>query len=161
VFEHHTENRGTRFEVLLALLGSEKFKAKYPAAGAPSGDAPLSVGHTFTVPGRKEGSSFGIKVANSQRLAVIDKTAAKGVFIVLFLDVTNLGKEPDEPTAFTLRDQQGRTFTSSLAGVLAAMGELEGDYYGSRVQPSLTGRQFEVFDVAPDAAGFTIVPPTP
>lgn len=39
VFERHPENAGTRFEVLLALVGSERLKAKYPA-GPPAGQAP-------------------------------------------------------------------------------------------------------------------------
>ena len=34
-FEHHPEHAGTRYEVLLGLLGREQFAAKYPA-GAPS-----------------------------------------------------------------------------------------------------------------------------
>ena len=39
VFERHPENAGTKFEVLLALLGSERLKTKNPG-GPPAGQAP-------------------------------------------------------------------------------------------------------------------------
>jgi len=49
-FEHHPENVGGQYEVLLGLLGREQFLAKYP-----SGQAPLSVGLApagpYTCPG--------------------------------------------------------------------------------------------------------------
>jgi len=160
VFEHHTENAGTRFEVLLSLLGVEKFKAKYPA-GLGSEEPVVPVGTTLTIAGRKPGGSFRIKVVDSRRVATIQGTAAKGIFALVFLEVTNLGNEPDEARSFSLRDQQGRTFTGSLDGVLAAIRDRKGDSYGSTVQPSLTAKQVFVFDVASDASGFTIVPPTP
>ena len=47
VFERHPENAGTKFEVLLALLGSERLKTKYPG-GPPAGQAPAPPAPTAT-----------------------------------------------------------------------------------------------------------------
>jgi len=47
VFERHPENAGTRFEVLLALVGSERLKLRYPN-GPPAASVPPPVAPTAT-----------------------------------------------------------------------------------------------------------------
>ncbi len=56
-FEHHPENAGTPFEVLLGQLGYEQFLAKYPEgrdrqASTPGGSAPAGAEVCFNATGR-------------------------------------------------------------------------------------------------------------
>lgn len=145
VFELHPENRGTPYEVLLSLVGRERFDRRYPA-GLPAGETPLEVGQTVTMAGNNRGGTFRVAITGVERVGSVGTTNAKGIFVLIELQVTNLGNQPDRLTYFRLKDQQGRIFTAAIADDRA-------------VQPSLTDTARVWFDVALDATTFTILPP--
>jgi len=167
VFERHPENAGTRFEVLLALLGRERFDRRYPA-GLPSGETPLQAGQTPTLPGSDKNGTFRTRIDAVQELREFSEPCAgnpvraKGKFVVAFLQIENLGNESDYLRGPKLKDNRGRLFdTGDYCSNVAASKQFNRSSYQTTVQPGLTADVVIVFDVAPDASGFTIVPPTP
>lgn len=145
VFERHPENAGTRFEVLLALLGRERYDLRYPA-GPLSGVTPLEIGRSLVIADPFSDIQFNITVTDIQRGTTYSNETPKGIFIIVSLRATNIGLEPESVPSFDIKDQLGRTFDAKYSSY-------------TTIQPSLTDNSRIVFDVAPDAATFTIIPP--
>ncbi len=103
-FEYHPEHAGTPYEVLLGLLGREQFLAKPIGQGGLPTGAPVAelIGKTFTVKG-VNGEPLAVQVVDARRLAVIPAgnggagaTAPAGsTFVVVFYNVTNVGRDDD------------------------------------------------------------------
>ena len=169
VFELHTENQRPN-DVLLSLLGREKYQAKYPA-GLPTAQAPLQVGQVVVLLGGSFSATttFRVTVTDIQQVPSIPASGccakgatAKGKFIVVLMQVTNLGQESNALGPFRLRDQQGRSFdpTSDTDATISALSAYKRKSYYESVQPSLSENEVIVFDVASDASVFTIIPRT-
>lgn len=169
VFEAHPENQRP-YDVLLSLVGREKLQAKYPA-GLPTGAAPLQAGQVVVLPGGSysKTTTFRVTITDIQQVTSIPASGccakgatAKGRFIVVLMQVTNLGQESDALGSFRLRDQQGRTFdsTSDFEATYSAQAAYKRKSYSESVQPSLSEDELIVFDVASDATSFTIIPRT-
>lgn len=166
VFEAHPEN-ARPYDVLLSLVGREKLQAKYPA-GLPTGAAPLQVGQVVVLPGGlySKTTTFQVTITDIQQVTSIPASGccakgatAKGKFIVVLMQVTNLGQEWNALGSFRLRDQQGRSFdpTSDLEAAYSAQSAYKRKSHNEAVQPSLSEDEVIVFDVASDATSFTII----
>lgn len=166
VFERHPENAGTRFEVLLALLGRERFDRRYPA-GLPSGETPLVAGQTLILPGSDDNGTFRVRIDAVQELSTFsepcagDPVKANGKFVFAFLQIENLGNESDYLQAPKLKDSRARLFdVGDYCPNVAASRQFNRSSYGTTVQPGITTDVVIVFDVAPDATGFIVVAST-
>jgi len=167
VFEAHPEFQPPN-NVLLSLLGSQKYKAKYPSgtnAAPPTTSTTVtnvpaagdSVGQTLTV--LKTSSSnpgtFNVAVTDIKRMKSLGSQNASGVYAIFFLKVTNTGTKPTYLGSDTVvaLDAQGRTFTTSgnSSAQSAAVSLYQGKSYYSDIQPSLSANVVLVYDVAPDA----------
>jgi hypothetical protein len=166
VFEHHPENAGTRYEVLLALLGSEKYEAKYPA-GVP-GEGSVQIGQTLVLPGEKPNGTFRLTVLAVDERAELPygysgegpPNRASGKFVVISLRAENLGSESDSiHYRNRLKDSRGRL--SDLVETSVHRGAeklLNRKPYSETLQPGIPTEVAMVFDVAMDATTFTLVP---
>jgi hypothetical protein len=180
VFELHPENQPP-YDVLLSQLGTFRFKAKYPN-GEPSGGgqpqpqpatpvpapAPQGiVGQTLEFPSSLSGGRLQGRVTEVQETNTIpasdfyEAVTAKGKFVVVFMTVTNPGNESASVSSrsFRLRDSKGRNF--DMAGISESLSAA--NYYGKEsyytdIQPGLSEDSVFVFDVAPDATGYLLVP---
>jgi hypothetical protein len=179
IFERHPENAGTPFEVLLTQLGKYQIDARYPnnsqpAAApveGPTGPPPPTavpaaiIGQTLTFTGFLGKGQFQGKVVDvkeTQTLIggpVFGTQTAKGKFVVVFMDVTNIGTDPGEvgSNSFQLRDSKGRNF--SLADTdpeLAGARQYARSPVYTTIQPSITEPSLFVFDVPTDATGYLL-----
>ena len=152
VFELHPENQRP-YDVLLSLVGREKYQAKYPA-GLPGGEQPLQAGVTLTLAGFKENFTGTINNVSESPTrpgccgSSAKPIAAQGKYIVVALRITNAGTTPDFlGTAFSIRDGKGRLFNLN-----------DGDNVYSEIQPGLGADAVAYFDVPTDASNFMIVP---
>lgn len=151
VFELHTENQRPN-DVLLSLLGREKFAQRYPG-GLPTGnELPLAAGQTFVVagPSSSRSNTFRVTITGvSEGMSLPNSsTKPKGRFVIVTVRYTNLGNEPEYlGDAFGLKDERGRRFTPAASA------------YGT-VQPGLEDTASIAFDVPGDATRFTVVPRT-
>lgn len=168
VFELHPENNRP-YDVLLSLLGREKYAERYPA-GLPTGQAPLQAGQTVVLPGSSgTNATFRVAITEVRETTTIpasgccaEGATAKGKFVIIFMRVTNLGQEPTSLASFRIRDQQGRSFdtTSDFEASYSAQAYYQRKSYSTTVQPGLAEDVIAVFDVAPDGTSFAIVPRT-
>jgi hypothetical protein len=182
VFEMHPENQ-TPYDVLLSQLGTFRFKAKYPN-GEPSGGgqpqpqpqpatpapapAPQGiVGQTIEFPGflgkgRLQGRVTEVQETNAIPASDFNEgVTAKGKFVVVFMTVTNPGTESNKVSSdsFKLRDSKARNFDlGDLSIMWAAEGHYGKESYYTDIQPGLAEDSVFVFDVAPDATGYLLVP---
>jgi hypothetical protein len=164
VFEHHPENQPP-YDVLLSLLGREKYLAK---RGAPTGARPAIVGQQVNV--------LGIVAATGSysqplRVEVLDlkdgvtilnygqPLKPSGKFVVVFLRVANLGPTPGRllPNALILADGLNRQAFYAMTPTSAAAAQYRLSYYGTNIEPGLSDDQVLVFDVQPDASDFRLV----
>lgn len=100
---------------------------------------------------------FRVAITHSTRTNSVGTRNARGVFIVVDTSVLNISKAPAaiigaDLSKVLLRDRQGRTFSLDIPGTVAASTDLL-----SQLQPGLTYDVALVFDVPPDASGFTLV----
>lgn len=108
VFERHPENAGTRFEVLLSLLGSEKFKNKYPS-GNTSGVG--RVGERIT---RGTTALTVVAVTKATQLpgTIAGRTCqARAGYVLLTIEIVEENIGPDEHSYnrfnYGLKDRDG------------------------------------------------------
>lgn len=91
-----------------------------------------------------------------------DKTAAftpSGTFLLVFLSVTNQGREPLAfgPGDFTLHDKEGRRFSALREATrLASSLNEKKDIFGEALQPGLGMEAVLVFDVPKEAEGLVL-----
>ena len=149
--------------------------AASPTAPAPNPTAPPApppsggiVGQTINFKGTGNQGSFKGTVAEVRETRTINgaggPVTANGKFVVVFMNVTNLGAAPTEVglTNFHLRDSAGRgTYPAALSVQQAARNQygVPGPYYA--IQPGATTTLIFVFDVAPDATGYLMVEEAP
>jgi len=133
---------------------------------SPAG-VPAVAGQSFDVPIPSYCSScstFRVAITEVQRRAEFRASrngtpvTAQGVYIAILMRVTNTGSNPDSLGGFRIRDQAGRSFDYDFSATSTAA-----DFYGRRafyttLQPTFSADVVIVFDVAPDATSFTIVP---
>lgn len=177
VFEAHPENQRP-YDVLLSLVGREKFLAKYPSGnpGAPPAATPTPTPTPPPAPQSIIGQVFDFPAAFDKtplRGTVVDfkdnvslssdgkSLTPQGRFVAVFISVANLGNVKAEAGSygFVLADGRGRQYSlpDTLAPQFAA-----GDLYKrhilySDIQPSLSDEEVFVFDVATDATNFRMV----
>ncbi|NPV07575.1 MAG: hypothetical protein HPY83_06370 [Anaerolineae bacterium] len=90
---------------------------------------------------------------------------AGGVYVLVFMEVTNRGTESDDVgglTSFRIADSQGRLF--DMADVMVQLAaeytyNLEGTY--DRIQPGFTSHMVFVFDIHPSSASLSLVSSSP
>lgn len=175
VFEKHPENRAP-FDVLLSQLGTFQFKRKYPGGDPSTGGQPQPtqppaqggsiIGQVIEYTGYFDKGKLRATVTDAKEALTVPASdlypeqRAKGKFVLVFLDVVNLGNESTEiASGVKLRDNKGRVFDQADTQVLrnaAEANNLTVPY--DDVQPGLTEKTVVVFDVAPDAAGYLLVP---
>jgi hypothetical protein len=175
VFEKHPEN-ARPYDVLLSQLGTFQFKRKYPNGDPSGGGQPPApqpqpapsgiIGQVieysgYLSSGKLRGTVTDVKEAASvPASALYPEIKAKGKFVIVFMDVTNIGNESAEmAVGIKLRDNQGRTFdradTSAQRNAAEASG-LPVPY--EDLQPGLSEKTVVAFDVATDAVGYLLVP---
>jgi hypothetical protein len=161
--------------LLLSLLGSQKYKAKYgsgtpaqpstPAATlAPAGSAPSGselVGQSATVPGSFSSGTLQGVVTDAKRGISLPGVSPAGTFLAVFLKVTNAGTKPADVGifSFSIVDSKGRQFTLPESIDVQIAAEKQYSWHGtySTIQPSLSDNVVLVFDIAPDATGLKLV----
>jgi hypothetical protein len=166
VFEKHPENTRPH-DVLLSQLGTFQFKRKYPT-GDPSQPTarPVNIiGQTIEYAEFSGKARLRATVTDVKEAAVIpagsyEEARAKGKYVIVFLSVTNIGLESgDMASDVALKDSRGRTFDQADTSVLrnaADQYNLPVPY--ETIQPGITDNTLVVFDVAPDASGYVLVP---
>ncbi len=167
VFEAHPEFQPPN-NVLLSLVGSQKYKAKYlsgaPASGTPppappaasTGDATgqtLNCKCTYT-----EDGSFAINVTEIKRTDTLGKNKASGIYVLFLARVTNTGKVPAYISSGGLvtLDTQGRKFSAAETGQSEAQQQYVRKGFVDTIQPALSADMVFVFDIAPDATGLRL-----
>lgn len=166
VFEWHPENQPP-YNVLLSQLGRAALLARYPG-GAPAAGLALQTGQTVLLPGFNAGGVFAATVTNVlQRPHLTDFSGhvitPTGRYEIVFLHVVNQGRQTDSLTnfSFQLKDSQGRLYAMAPAAAqYAARDAFTRDPTYTPVAPGSGDDAVVVFDIAPDAAGLTIVPQT-
>jgi hypothetical protein len=139
--------------------------ARYPS-GSPDGGMALQTGQTVLLPGFNAGGVFAATVTNVlQRPHLTDFSGQvitpTGRFEILFLHVVNQGQQTDSLTnfSFQLKDSQGRLYAMAPAAAqYAARDAFSRNPTYTPVAPGAGDDEVVVFDIAPDAAGLTIVP---
>lgn len=175
VFEKHPENAAP-YDVLLSQLGTFQFKAKYsngaPGSAQPS-PTPQTVsgiaGQVFEVRNTSGTQRVRATVTDVKEAVEIQEPQpfnelqkAKGKFVIVFVTLDNIGTESAGLGygGLRLKDSKGRSFDrGSVDATFGAMRlyHLVGPYDG--IQPGLSAKSVLVYDVAPDATGYTIVVP--
>ena len=183
VFEAHPENQRP-YDVLLSLVGREKFLARYPGGkpGAPPSATPTPaptatppptpqsiIGQVFDFPAAFDKTPLRGTVTDFKDNVVLSDNGKpltpQGRFVAVFIRVTNLGNVKAEAGSygFVLADGRGRQY--SLPGTLdpqfAARDLYKTHILYSDILPSLSDDEVFVFDVAPDANDFRMVGDTP
>jgi hypothetical protein len=165
VFEKHPENPRP-YDVLLSLLGREKYQAKYPS-GLPASGTLVAAGQTVILPGLEDGVTFRVEISRVEVRQDLPPeyngaTAPKanGKFICILARSTNLGLKSSfiysGPVA--VKDQRGRLFDfAPFAAQGAAAKFYNVNNYITTVQPSFSVDIVIVFDVATDSEGLTFV----
>jgi hypothetical protein len=125
------------------------------------------VGQTLDFPGTfGKGSLHGAvtKVEETQTIPggqFTEAANAKGKFVVVFMTVSNPGNAPSEvgSSSFQLKDNRGRVFNmADLNAQFAARDHYQAEIIYKEIQPGLSEPSVFVFDVAPDATGYVLVP---
>jgi Domain of unknown function (DUF4352) len=165
VFEKHPEN-APPYDVLLSLLGREKYLAKYPG-GLPTSGTPVAAGQTLTVPGLKAGVTFRMAVSDVQYKTELPSAYStggpqhpNGKYLCVLVTVTNLGQESSslDWIGLNVRDGKGRSFDTAGYEPQAGAGKLFGrKTYAETIQPSFSLDLVLVFDVATDAENLVFV----
>ncbi|HET8628177.1 MAG TPA: hypothetical protein VFL91_12190 [Thermomicrobiales bacterium] len=166
VFEWHPENQPP-YNVLLSQLGRAALMARYPS-GSPDAGMALQAGQTVLLPGFNAGGVFAATVTGVQQQPTLTDFSgqvmtATGRYEIVFLHVVNQGQQTDSLTnySFQLKDSQGRLYAMAPAAVqYAARDAFKRNPTYTPVQPGAGDDEVAVFDIAPDAAGLTIVPQT-
>lgn len=177
VFEAHPENQPPN-NVLLSLLGSQKFKTKYsgnqpststsapstapPTATIPAAQVPGTelIGQTVTFKGSFDAGTLQGTVTDAKRGVSLPGVSASGVFLVLTMSVTNIGNAAADVGAFgfVVIDSKGRQFSfpdnSDIQFAAQKQYNLKGRY--SSIQPSLSADLVFAFDIAADATGLKL-----
>lgn len=165
VFERHPENAGTPYEVLLSLVGREKFERKY-SARLPAGAIALQVNQEGTLPGLPAGMNIRVRILGVEEGIEFARgvcpgppPAALGKFVGILVQLTNLGYEPGFLRAPRLWDTQGRQFSVADSCAQAAASDyFNKQTYSETVQPGITADAVMLFDVARDAVPLSIAP---
>ncbi len=167
VFEAHPEFSPPN-NVLLSLVGSQKYKAKYPN-GAPSGAAPApslasagdAIGQTLTCKCNPDkGASFSINVTDIKRMSTLGKNTASGVYVLVFMHATNTGANPEyvANNGLTVLDAQGRKFSLADFSQFDIQQQYGVKGPSATMQPSLAADLLFIFDVATNATGIKLAP---
>lgn len=183
VFEKHPENQPP-YDVLLSQLGTFQFQRKYPngdpwIAGGQPAPAPLPptatavpaprsdiIGQTLEFNGLFDKGKMRGTVTDVKEVQTIPGddfykgVTAKGKFVVVFMTVTNIGTDSTQVSkySFRLRDIKGRKFDmADLDAEWAAKATYKRSMYYEDIQPGLSEQSVFVFDVAPDATGYSLV----
>jgi hypothetical protein len=90
----------------------------------------------------------------------IGDATAKGKFVLVFLDVTNIGEVSAEIGAgLQLQDSQGRVFNAAdITPQFQASEQYKVRKTVDELQPGLSDKVVIVFDVAIDATGYLLKP---
>jgi hypothetical protein len=163
VFELHPENPYPN-DVLLSQLGTFQFKRKYPdgnTSGGGSASQPI-VGQIFEITGAN-GMPLRYTVLSVRETTEIFEYHARGKYVVLFVTTTNLGTATNDivrPSAIRLLDDQGRRYELAIDGVHRAGHD---KYYRDSpfavgVGPKASDEQLLIFETAPDATNYKMIP---
>jgi len=180
VFEKHPENQPP-YDVLLSQLGTFRFRDKYrgvepgaptpvpsqPTPGLTPAAPPPIHGQVIDLENRAGTSKLRVRVTDvteTRRIESADNhpaVTASGKFVVVFLTVSNIGRESDEvdSDSLQLRDSRGRVF--GIAGVQAhftAAAYYKRSIYYQKVEPNSAEDIVLVFDVPTDASGYALQP---
>lgn len=162
VFEYHPENQPP-YDVLLGLVGREKYQGKY---GPPAAVPPAIVGQTVNANNNICCSPLlmRIQVLDLKDNVVLTRdgrpVTPRGKFVAVFIRVTNLGKTTGSMSygSLILVDRNNRqSFASAYDGTPAAASFFNTHYYNSVIEPGLSDDQVLVFDTLPDATEFRLV----
>ena len=178
VFEDHPENQAP-YDVLLSQLGTFQFQRKYPTgepgqappAPAPTPTTPASQGQSIigqTVKYSLFSSSKGIiqatvtdvkEAATIPAGSIYPELAAKGKFVIVFVDVVNVGTESTAASfGVKLKDGSGRNFDPADVEAMRNAAEQFGvDPAQETLQPGIPSKTVLVFDTAKDATGYLLV----
>ncbi len=126
------------------------------ATAAPQTSQSPTAGQTLTL--KSYNGTFSATTTGSDRRQTIGNKTANGVYLVVYVKLTNAGSAPAGGASFSVRDQQGRKFTYDFSGLLAGIGVLKGKAINIDIQPGITEDRFIVFEVPTDATTFTVEP---
>lgn len=166
VFERHPEYAGTANEVLLSLLGREKFDHQYPA-GLPSGETPLRKGQTVTLAGTTPSTTFRVVIDDIVKRAELPKSTgcervrARESFVIVLMQIQNVSEQASGIRIPRLRDESGREFFEVDDGCPTQGAErLFNRKPGfTEVQPGAEESILIVYDVTvPSVGDFILVP---
>ena len=179
VFEKHPENQPP-YDVLLSQLGTFRYREKYrgvePGQATPVPNPPTPTPTPAPAPIRGQVIDLNNRAGTTHlRVRVTDVTETKriesadnhpavtanGKFVVVFLTVTNIGRQSDEvdSDSLQLKDSRGRLF--GIAGLevhFTATAYYKRGIYYQKVEPNASEDIVLVFDVPTDAGGYELVP---
>jgi hypothetical protein len=127
------------------------------ASGTPSSFQPVTFSHNGFQGVHENWQISKVSAFSSSYIsgsAVTDRVEARGIFISIYIEITNLSDRPlfAPDSVYQLSDSTGRSFTFNYDATLAAC--LNNDNCElDRLQPGLPYLNILVFDVAPDASG--------
>jgi len=172
VFEAHPENQRP-YDVLLSLVGREKFLAKYPSgvsgpgpSAAPSPSDGGIIGQTFEFTASNTDYRLRGTVQDVQQGITLTyrgevQVPSKGKWVAVLMRITNISSKPAAvgPQSFVLKDSQGRGY--QIYGVREAIAAQE--YFRrngmfTSIQPQLNDDEVFLFNTPTDAGGFVLVP---
>jgi hypothetical protein len=176
VFEVHPENAPPN-DVLLSQLGTFQFKRKYPQ-GEPAGGVqpPPAQQPPAQPPSGIVGQALDVVGAFEARLHIVARSVretktlagqhgtytARGKYVVVFTSVTNTSTDNESwihEETVKLTDDQGRRYDlKTYPEANAAADQYYRDYVGTFIKPGLTAEEVFVFDAAPDAANYKLIP---
>ncbi len=129
---------------------------------------PAQPGQTVTLPGSNQAAAFRATIVGVDEHQELPPpygsggpTKARGKFVVLSLDIENTGTQSGYVDIYSvkLRDGAGRTFDAASSEAQRGADQLTGrTSVFQAVQPGLTADIVLVFDVAPNAERFTLIP---
>jgi hypothetical protein len=161
VFEYHPENKPP-YDVLLSLLGTSQFNRKYGNT-PPSGTL---LGQTLEFAGAFGDGRLKGTVTDVKEMATLPHEGqtlkAVGKYVVVFMDVENIGDIPAEVGSFgfLLLDNKGRSnYVADDIDAHIAVEDLydrPGTY--SEIDPGDVVPSVFVFDMPADATGYILVP---
>ncbi|MDP9454630.1 MAG: DUF4352 domain-containing protein [Actinomycetota bacterium] len=152
-----------RDEQASTFAGAEQETAQYdepgsetaPDGAAPAGETTCAVGQVCDL------GVSSVTVTSVQQTPVVSTSldTFEGNFVVVEFDYTYGGNAPvdtDEPP-FQLADQDGNTYSLNFEATSSYGIENDRSLIYTTVQPGVTAPGTAIFEVAPDAAGFTLL----